>query len=102
MDAQTSSASNGVTLRICIDADEHVIAGVRGTSILQAMRDAGLDPPSSCEAGQCGTCLALLKSGEVTMEHTTALSARDIADNLILTCQAQPVSDRIDVDFDDI
>jgi len=91
-----------VELTIVIDATEHVITGARDTSVLESMRDAGLDPPSSCEAGQCGTCLALLTSGSVEMENTTALSDADIADNLILACQARPMSARVGIDFDDI
>jgi len=89
-------------LTITMDDADHVIAWRHDVSMLTAMRDAGLSAPSSCEAGQCGTCLAMLKTGDAKMLITTALSDADIAEGLILSCQARPLSDRIHVDFDDI
>jgi phthalate 4,5-dioxygenase reductase component len=35
-----------------------------GTTILEAMRAAGYDVPSSCESGTCGTCRTKLIAGE--------------------------------------
>ena len=35
-----------------------------GKTILEALRDHGLDVPSSCESGTCGTCRTRLVSGE--------------------------------------
>src|SRR5690606_7251651 len=34
-----------------------------GTTILQTARQLGLDPPYSCEAGNCATCMARLVEG---------------------------------------
>jgi ring-1,2-phenylacetyl-CoA epoxidase subunit PaaE len=96
------TTADATKITVVIDAEEHVIQCIPGASILESMRDAGLNPPSSCEAGQCGTCLAALKTGTVKMETTTALSDEDIEDGLILTCQARPTSNRLHVDFDDI
>jgi phthalate 4,5-dioxygenase reductase subunit len=36
-----------------------------GKTILEALRDHGLDVPSSCESGTCGTCRTHLVSGDV-------------------------------------
>jgi len=36
-------------------------------SLLEVLREAGMDVPSSCEAGNCGTCKVKVKCGEV--EH---------------------------------
>ena len=35
-----------------------------GRSILEVMREAGVDMPSSCEQGACGTCMAAVIEGE--------------------------------------
>ena len=35
-----------------------------GQTILEVMREAGVDMPSSCEQGACGTCLATVMEGE--------------------------------------
>lgn len=44
-----------------------------GQTLLQVMRDVGLDVGSSCEAGQCGTCRVVVKCGDVD-HRGTALS----------------------------
>lgn len=70
-----------------------------GTSILDALLDAGYDPPHSCTSGACCTCIAKLTSGEVNMERTDALSKSEIKNGYILTCQATPKTEKLEVDF---
>ena len=40
-----------------------------GTSLLQALLDAGVPMKYSCEGGTCGTCVVPLVSGEVEYEN---------------------------------
>jgi 3-ketosteroid 9alpha-monooxygenase subunit B len=69
--------------------------------LLQAALAAGIDAPSSCTEGHCGTCMALLRSGDVSMTSTEALSRRDIERGHVLACQSRPSSaDPIVLDFD--
>lgn len=60
-------------------------------SILRAGRKAGLDLPYSCEAGQCGSCLAYCTSGKVWMSYNEVLTPRDLASGRVLTCTGYPV-----------
>ena len=61
-----------------------------GTTLLQTARQAGLQPPSSCENGDCATCMAKLQDGTATMRNNNALSDDEVEEGWILTCQAVP------------
>jgi ferredoxin len=70
-----------------------------GTTILQTARQMGLRPPSSCEAGNCATCMALVLEGAATMQVNDALEDDEVAEGWILTCQAIPTSATIVVRY---
>lgn len=54
-------------------------------SILQVLQEAGLDVPSSCEAGTCGTCRMRLVSGEAD-HRDLVLFDDEMEDNIIICC----------------
>ena len=72
----------------------------KGPSILDAALQTGADLPYACKGGVCASCRAKLTSGEVSMDVNYALEEEEVAAGFILTCQAHPVSERIEVDFD--
>jgi ferredoxin len=63
-----------------------------GDTLLQTARMAGLSPPSSCEIGSCGTCMARLTQGSARMINNDALEDDEVDDGWVLTCQALPTS----------
>ena len=69
-------------------------------TVLDAAQDAGLDPPYSCTVGVCTTCRARLKSGKASMDEREGLSDAEIEEGFILTCQAHPLSDDVDLVFE--
>jgi len=71
-----------------------------GDTILNAGRRGGLNPPFSCEQGNCATCMAHLDQGTATMRVNNALSSDEVGDGWVLTCQALPTSPEIVVDYD--
>jgi ferredoxin-NADP reductase len=73
-----------------------------GTTILQTARQAGLTPPSSCEAGNCATCMAKLVAGEVTMFVNDVLTDDELAEGWILTCQSVPTTPTVHVVYEDM
>ena len=87
------------SLTIVIGGKSHQIAYVDGDTVLHAARRVALNPPSSCEAGNCATCLALLREGSATMRTNDALDDDEVAAGWILTCQAVPVGDVV-VDYE--
>jgi len=69
--------------------------------VLESARRAGLNPPFSCEAGNCATCMALLVSGNVTMRTNEVLEPDEVEDGFILTCQSVLDNDAV-VDYDNL
>ena len=69
--------------------------------MLESARRAGLTPPFSCEAGNCGTCMAKLVEGRATMRVNDALEEDEVEDGYMLTCQAVPDTDTVSVNYDD-
>ncbi len=63
-----------------------------GTETLLAVaKRAGLNIPSSCNFGLCGTCKVQKTGGEVTMVHNGGISDDEIAAGMVLACCARPV-----------
>ncbi len=72
----------------------------QGDTILEAARRMGHRPPFSCEAGHCGSCMAKVTHGSVTMKTNDALTPEEVADGYILACQALPTSKHVTVVFE--
>jgi 3-ketosteroid 9alpha-monooxygenase subunit B len=89
------------TFTMQLEGQAHEVAYEKGLTLLESAVNAGFKPPSSCEDGYCGCCMALLKNGQVTMASHDALEPSDIERGWILTCQARPASrEPIEIDFD--
>lgn len=71
-----------------------------GDTILETARRGGLNPPFSCEQGNCATCMAHLDVGAVRMRANNALTPEEVDDGWVLTCQSLPTSAEIVVDYD--
>ena len=69
-------------------------------TILQGFIRSRANPPFSCMAGACSTCMAKLIAGEVKMERCLALSDTEIKNNFILTCTARPVTAWVEINYD--
>lgn len=69
-------------------------------NILDGALAAGADLPFACKGGVCSTCKCELKEGTVAMKVNYALDEKEVAQNLILSCQAVPTSGKVVVDFD--
>ncbi|AIT81871.1 1,2-phenylacetyl-CoA epoxidase subunit PaaE [Novosphingobium pentaromativorans] len=69
-------------------------------SVLENARASGLPAPFACKAGVCATCRAKVVKGEVRMIQNYGLTEAEVAQGYVLTCQAVPVSDEVELDFD--
>ncbi len=92
-------AGTASTAIIRLAGESHEIAVAAGQTLLQAMRDAGLDPPYSCQAGVCATCRAKLFRGRVHMRSRLALDDDEIEAGDVLTCQSVPLTGEVEVRF---
>lgn len=91
----------GRPIRVNMDGRKRTISfDPEKVSILENARAAGLRAPYACKAGVCATCRAKVVSGKVEMIRNFGLSADEIADGYILTCQAIPLTDDVEVDYD--
>jgi ferredoxin len=82
-----------------LDGEQHVVEVREGEAILHAAKRCGLEPPSSCESGFCGCCMAKLVRGKVRMLHNDFLSAAEIEEGWVLTCQAVPETSDCEVEY---
>jgi ferredoxin-NADP reductase len=98
-----ASAAVATATRVTIELDGRTeTADYRaGTTILQTARQMGLSPPYSCEAGSCATCMARLVDGSATMRANNALTADEVADGWVLTCQSVPTTASVHVIYGD-
>ncbi|WP_310739561.1 ferredoxin--NADP reductase [Microbispora sp. H10830] len=94
------SAGPTSTVEVELDGETRTLAWPRGNKLLDVLLRAGLDAPFSCREGSCSACACVLLEGEVELEHNTVLDRQDLADGLILACQAIPLSDRLKVTYD--
>ena len=71
----------------------------KGKTILQVLKEANANPPYSCESGVCATCVAKVENGSAEMKTCMALEEVEIKKGNILTCQALPVTEEIEIVF---
>ena len=67
-----------------------------GTTILEAIRAAGHEAPSSCESGTCGTCRTRLLAGEA--DHRDLVLANSERNDNIMICVSRAKSDELTID----
>ena len=65
-------------------------------TVLGVARASGLNIPSGCTFGVCGTCKVRKLSGEVHMVHSGGISDEDIEEGYILACCSHPLG-RVEV-----
>ncbi len=66
-------------------------------TILETLRRAGVDVPSSCESGTCGTCKTVLLHG--IAEHRDLVLSDHERDNRIMVCISRAVSPALELDL---
>ncbi len=80
--------------RVTLSNRNGVIYSVNGRrSLLQQLRDHGVDLPYGCEYGGCITCAAKLVEGNIDQRRQVALNNRQIANGYVILCVARAKSD---------
>jgi ring-1,2-phenylacetyl-CoA epoxidase subunit PaaE len=78
----------------------HFIMERQYDNILDGALAAGADLPYACKGGVCSTCKCRVIDGAVEMKINYALDEKEVSQNLVLSCQAVPTTERVVVDFD--
>jgi ferredoxin len=89
-----SSSFEVALARSCVTL--HVPAG---KTILAVMRENGIDMPSSCEQGACGTCLATVIEGVPDHQDVYLNDAEKRSGVKIMTCVSRAKSARLVLDI---
>lgn len=71
-------------------------------TILEALIEAGANPPYSCMDGACMACLAKVQDGLCYQKDPGILADENIDNRETLTCQARVLSRNVKVSYDDI
>lgn len=96
------SADGESYVTVFVDEEELSFTMSQKQTILEAALKNNIDAPYSCQGGICSTCIARLKEGEATMRQNNILTDSELKEGLILTCQAQPITNTVVVDYDDV
>lgn len=99
--ASAEADETGGTITIHLDRKKAEVPRRANETLLESARRAGLSPPFSCEAGNCGTCMARLSEGSATMKVNDALEEDEVEDGYVLTCQAIPDTPSVTVHYED-
>lgn len=98
----STPASGHTKITILVDDEETTFEMSPKQTVLEAALKQGVDAPYSCQGGICSSCIARITKGSATMKKNSILTDGEIADGLILTCQAHPSSAELYVDYDDV
>jgi ferredoxin-NADP reductase len=85
--AEIAFVNSGVTAT-CTETD----------TVLAIAKASGLNMPSGCNFGVCGTCKVKTRSGQVHMVHNGGISEEDIEAGYILACCSRPLG-RVEVEL---
>lgn len=96
-------AQGGSTkVTVIVDDEESSFQMPKSQALLNGVLEAGIDAPYSCQGGICSSCMCRVTKGSATMKRNSILTDDEVAEGLILSCQAIVTSDEIHINYDDI
>jgi ring-1,2-phenylacetyl-CoA epoxidase subunit PaaE len=101
-DSNSDLPSGNTNIKVLVDDEEFEFEMSQEETILEAALKQNIDAPYSCQGGICSSCIARITEGEAKMRQNNILTDGEVAEGLILTCQAHPTSASVVVDYDDV
>ena len=89
-------------ITMLVDDEETTLMMPQNQTILEAALANDIDAPYSCQGGVCSSCICRVTEGAAKMRQNNILTDNEVAEGLVLSCQAEPASSLLKVDFDDI
>ena len=91
-----------IDLIIKVDDEIHQISMSPKETVLDAALRHDEDAPYSCQGGVCSSCIARIIEGKAEMGQNQILTDSEVAEGIVLTCQAHPTTSVLSVDYDDV
>ena len=95
-----SDSQSAIT--IIVDDETFEIESDAKSTVLDLALKEDIDVPYSCKGGICSSCIARITEGTATMAQNNILTESEVAEGLILTCQAHATSEKVVIDYDDV
>ena len=96
------SQGGSTRVTVIVDDEESSFEMPKSQALLHGVLEAGIDAPYSCQGGICSSCMCRVTKGSATMKRNSILTDDEVAEGLILSCQAIVTSDEIHINYDDI
>jgi 3-ketosteroid 9alpha-monooxygenase subunit B len=98
--AAPAAAEAAASVDVELDGERYELAWPAGVTLLQLLLSHDVDAPFSCQEGACSACACRVVAGEVRMLRNEVLEPQDLAEGLVLACQAVPLSGHVEVSYD--
>jgi ring-1,2-phenylacetyl-CoA epoxidase subunit PaaE len=102
VDTMAQELEGKTQIEVVVDDETFTFIMDKKMLVLDAVLKQNIDAPYSCQGGVCSSCIARIKEGKAEMVKNQILTDGEIADGLILTCQAHPLTATLKVDYDDV
>lgn len=97
--ANTAEVDDSTAFEVDLARSALTLQVPAGKTILEVLRENGIDMPSSCEQGACGTCRCGVIEGEVIHQDVYLSNAEKAEGKSIMTCVSRAASDRLILDI---
>ncbi|SMD02193.1 Rieske 2Fe-2S domain-containing protein [Primorskyibacter flagellatus] len=97
--ANTAEVDDSTAFEVDLARSALTLQVPAGKTILEVLREHGIDMPSSCEQGACGTCRCGVIEGEVIHQDVYLSNAEKAEGKSIMTCVSRAASDRLILDI---
>lgn len=89
-------------VEVLVDDETFSLTMNKKELVLDAVLKKDINAPYSCQGGVCSSCIARITEGKAEMVKNQILTDGEVAEGLVLTCQAHPLTPTLKVDYDDV
>ncbi len=95
-----TNTKEGFEIKVKYDGEEHTFKVPPQKTILEVALSLNIDLPFSCQSGMCTACLGRCVAGKVHLDEEDALTPKELAQGMILTCVGHPISEGVIIEID--